>query len=190
MTTPLRERILKEKEIEHERIKSEIRKNDAEAKKMEAEAKHFNRSIIRNCIKYGIAGLISAFLLWGFALDAFKNFYDLTYYENNNLKIERKELQDKRLNLEKLNEILTNDFSYFSKHYNVAIESLESLELELNAYSTLFSIEKKDQSELINKSFNSCKKAQLNARKNIKKARKIENDMQKALEENRKSIAN
>ncbi|MCI5192654.1 MAG: hypothetical protein D3915_05945 [Candidatus Electrothrix sp. AU1_5] len=111
MNTPLRERILREREIEYERIQSEleharvqseIRRNDAEAKKMEAEKEKLNESLLskRNIIKYifsvikySIAGVILSCVLFAFALDTGKNLYDITSRENEKLQNERIELQ-------------------------------------------------------------------------------------------------
>lgn len=89
MNTPLRERILREREIEYERIQSEIRRNDAEAKKMVAEAKHFDRSIIRNVMKYSIAIIVTVGLLAHFCLDTFKILHELKGYENKALNEQR-----------------------------------------------------------------------------------------------------
>lgn len=97
--TTLRERVLRE--LEQERIQSEIRKNiaeaekiEAEAKKMEAEARHFNRSWIRIIIKYGIAGIIFVPVAIHLYLDTFKILYDINSY-----KIEK--LEDKKIEFEK-----------------------------------------------------------------------------------------
>ncbi|CAK8723730.1 hypothetical protein KKHLCK_13185 [Candidatus Electrothrix laxa] len=115
MITPLRERMLQEREFEQERIQSEIRRNDAEAKKMEAEANSFKRTKKDIVAQYLFSALVGGIIIVAFTLDTFKTLYDVTSYkikchsevlgkisdENDKLKEERKKLQDEHLKFEK-----------------------------------------------------------------------------------------
>ncbi|MCI5159414.1 MAG: hypothetical protein D3906_13470 [Candidatus Electrothrix sp. AUS1_2] len=116
MVTPLEERMLRAKELEHERIQSEIRRNNAEADRMEAEAKKLE--VEANCFKkskgilsqYIFPGLIGGILIAVCFLDTSKNLYDMTSYkiqenqeiqerisrENEKLKSEKDKLQKER----------------------------------------------------------------------------------------------
>ncbi|MCI5119181.1 MAG: hypothetical protein D3913_14825 [Candidatus Electrothrix sp. LOE1_4_5] len=105
--------MLRERELEHERIQSEIRRNDAEAKKMVAEAKHFDRSIIRNVMKFIMTVLVTAGLLGHFCLDTFKILHELRSYENKALNKQKKELKDKGLKIgRQYLEVLIQDASF------------------------------------------------------------------------------
>lgn len=106
MITPLRERmlqerVLRESELEQKRIQSEIRRNDAEAKKMEADAKSFNESKLSVFMQHFLSALIGGSLIVAFGLDTFKNFYELKIQESSLLSDKKKELEKKGREIEK-----------------------------------------------------------------------------------------
>ena len=172
------------REIEHERIQSEIKKNNAEAERMEAEAKYFKESWRRIVIKYSIIGVISVFIIWGFALDMFKNFYDLTYYENKSLKAQKDIFYEDR---DKFNKELLDSLSSLSQQYAINIELLELFEMEMDAYSTLFFIQNSSSKELI-ESRDSYNKVKDNFKEQIQRIKKLENDILKNIQTESKKI--
>ena len=125
MVTPLGERMLRAKELECERIKSEIRRNEAEAKRMLAEAKSFKESKLIIFIQYFLSALIGGILIVAFSFDTFKNLYDITCYRIK----ENKEIQKK---ISGENEKLKADKKKLEKGQALLSHENEELKLEKN----------------------------------------------------------
>ncbi|MDU9049779.1 MAG: hypothetical protein Q3M30_13105 [Candidatus Electrothrix sp. Rat3] len=148
--------------IEYARVQSEIKKNYAEAERMEAEEKYFKRSWIRIIMKYSIVGIITAPVIIHLCLDTFKILYDINSYkieenerkieenkkiqkrisyENDLLKDEKENLLKDRIEFEKQNDLLKNERLELEKHYLEKLMRLASA----NAYSAYVYLVKKEE---------------------------------------------